>query len=139
MRYDYLQGAAPDHEVSLGTFTLDTTKIHPSSELRARCMVNSTFSVPGYTRVHIDDLGPVGAPAAPVRITANAPSGFSMEATASGLVVLTTDPFVLGSGVGFPGVGQIATGHRMYDIVVLQTSVAGDTVDVGFAELFEEV
>ena len=55
------------------------------------------------------------------------------------MTVLTTAAFTLGTGGGFPGVGQVAQGHRMYEIVLIQSSAAGDTVDLGFAELFTEI
>lgn len=126
----YVQAAVPAEEV-FGQFIIDTSNIPFGASIKIHASVNPTFGVAGDMYVKAYDLGPVGVPAAPVEIT----GGPSWELTTStdGQQYLVTDSFVVGSGVGYPGVGQLSnSGLRLYEVTVIQDSQEDDVVDVGF-------
>jgi hypothetical protein len=135
-RYDYTQLGVPVEDV-IGQFMFDGSKIPSGASVYLRCMMNPVFSGPGYAAIRFYDLGPIaGPPAGPVEITAAAPSPYGLEVSASGLVYLQTSALVVSSA---PGTGQIVDAARMYEATVIQSSVAGDSVNVGMASIFTEI
>lgn len=136
-RYDYtVAGAPPGPEEVVGQFMFDASKA--PGVIKLRCMLNPTFAAAGVCNVHVDDIGPPGAPAAPVRITGTGVSTFKLEASASGQDYKETA--ALGTHATTPSEGVMVLGQRMYEVVaVIGAGTAGDTIDLGFAGLYVEV
>lgn len=135
-RKDYVQQPVPVEEV-IGQFMFDGSKIPAGASAYLRAMLNAVFGAVGTANVHFYDLGPAaGPPAAPTRITGVLPSTFALEVSAAGLVYLQTAALALGPG---PAEGVIMSAPRMYEATIIQSSAAGDTVDVGGASIFTEI
>ena len=134
--YNYVQAATPVEDV-VGQFSIDPGVL-PGATYKLRCIVTPTFGSAGWCRVRVYDLGPVaGPPSAPVEITANAPSVYNLEASASGLQFIETA--ALSTHATTPSAGTIVDAGRMYEVTVEQDSASGDQVYVGFAGLIAEV
>jgi len=129
-RADYVQ-VNPTVEEVVGQWMLDGAVV--AGGVRFRCMMRPTFNAAGWARVRVYDLGAVGTPAAAVEITDDATAAYRMQATTSGLVYLETSVMTIGVS---PGVGQIVNARRMYEATLEQSSLAGDTVDFGFAGVY---
>jgi hypothetical protein len=135
-RMDYVQQPVPVEE-SLGKFMFDGSTIPPGASVFLRCVMNPTFGSAGFARVHFYDLGPAaGPPTAPVLITGTLPSTFALEVLASGLAYRQTAALALGPG---PAEGVIMSAPRLYEATIIQSSLPGDSVDVGGASIVTEI
>lgn len=129
-RFDYVQEGPPVEEV-VGQWMLDGNMV--AGAVKFRCMMRPTFTVPGWARVRVWDLGAVGTPAPAVEVTDDATPAYRMQSTATGLVYLETSALAIGAS---PGIGQIVNNRRMYEATLEQSSAVGDTVEFGFAGVF---
>jgi hypothetical protein len=132
----YTQLGSPIEEV-IGEFEFDATRIPTGKSAYLRAMYNAVFSSAGTLKVKVYDIGAPGTPASPTQITADSPSTYNLQYTASGAETISstydvTPALIVGSS---PSAGQIANSSRMYRITMIQNSTTGDTAYVGSAGL----
>jgi len=127
--YQYTQFATPVEEV-VGQFAFDGSVVAMGTKAVIRAIMTPALTIAGTSSMKLYDMGPSSGPPEAPRLVS------SLTTSTSGLQYLTQDLTVVTSG---PTSNEILNTHRMYEITLIQSSQAGDTIYLGSAGINVEV
>lgn len=127
--YQYSQFSSPVEEV-VGQFTFNGGVVALGTKAVIRAIMTPLLTIAGTTSLKMYDMGPAAGPPEAPRLVS------TLSTASSGLQYLTQDLTVVSSG---PSSNEILDTARMYELTLIQSSQAGDTVYLGSAGINVEV
>ena len=127
--YQYTQAASPVEEV-VGQFVFNGSVAAPGTKAVIRAVMTPILSIAGSSSLKMYDMGPAAGPPTVPRLVS------TLNTAAAGLQYLDTDLTVVSSG---PVGDEILDTARIYELTLIQSSQAGDTIYLGSAGINVEI
>lgn len=127
--YQYTQFATPVEE-TVGQFVFSGGVVATGTKAVLRAILSPVLTIAGTSSLKLYDMGPsAGPPSAPRLVS-------TLNTSTSGLQYLDQDLTVVSSG---PSSNEILNTPRMYELTLVQSSQAGDTIYLGSAGINVEI
>lgn len=127
--YQYTQAATPVEEV-VGQFVFNGDVAAAGTKAVIRAILTTVFNIAGTASLKLYDMGPAAGPPDTPRLVS------TLTTSTAGLQYLEQDLTVVSSS---PISNQILNAPRMYEMTLIQSSQAGDTIYLGSAGLNVEI